>query len=674
MKRTPKAKELAFSVLKIKAIDEDQRIITGIATTPTPDRVGDIVEPQGAEFELPLPLLKHHDAECPIGQVLDATVTDEGIAIRAQIFKAASSPELIARLDMAWEEIKLGLIRGLSIGFSPVEYSFIEGDGWAMRFIRWMWLELSCVTIPANQEATIATVKSLDEHRSAASGRPKTVHATKALPGASGSSTPAQKGSSMKKPIAEQVKSWEATRAAKAAERSAIMEKADEAGTTLDAAGKESYDTLTAEIADIDEHLKRLRAEEKNVAASAAAAAPVQGATPEQGSQSRAAGNRIVSVNQNLPKGIEFARYAMCLASAKGFAPQALEIAKARYPDMGRVHEVLKAAVAAGTTTDPAWAGDLVQYQQFAGDFVEFLRPQTIIGRFGQGNIPSLRAVPFNVQIKGQTSGASGYWVGQGKPKPLTKFNVDAQALRWAKVANIAVITEELARFSTPSAEALVRDELARAIIERLDIDFIDPAKAAVADVSPSSVTNGATAVASSGTDAAAVEADVAALFALFIASNLNLAQGVWIMSATTALALTMIKNALGQRIYPEMTLQGGTFYGLPVIVSQYAALDGSPGNSIVVLLNASDIWLADDGQVVIDVSREASLEMSDTPTNSVADGSPLAPVATSLVSMFQTNSIAIKAERFINWSRRRAQAVAYLTGVNWSGVSGSPA
>lgn len=672
MRRQPKSKEVAFSILKIKAIDEDQRIITGIATTPTPDRVGDIVEPQGAEFELPLPLLKHHDAECPIGQVLEASVTAEGIAIRAQIFKAADSPELIARLDTAWEEIKLGLIRGLSIGFSPVEYSFIEGDSWAMRFIRWMWLELSCVTIPANQEATIQTVKSFDSQRPGASGRKAAAKVVKVLPGASGSSsTPGQKGPNMKKSIAEQIRGYEATRAAKAARQAEIMDASAEAGTTLDAAQAEEYDTLAEEIKGIDEHLVRLRALEKSTAAQAQ---PVAGATPEQGAQSRAAGARVISVTPNMPKGIEFARYAMCLASAKGNVAQAFEIAKARYPELTRVHDVLKAAVAAGTTTDPAWAGDLVQYQQFAGDFVDFLRPQTIIGRFGTGNIPALRAVPFNVQIKGQTSGASGYWVGQGKPKPLTKFDVDAQALRWAKVANIAVITEELARFSTPSAEALVRDELARAIIERLDIDFINPAKAAVADVSPASITNGATAVASSGTDAAAVERDVAALFELFIASNLNLAQGVWIMSATTALALTMLKNALGQRIYPEMTLQGGTFYGLPVIVSQYAALDGSPGNSIVVLLSASDIWLADDGQVVIDVSREASLEMSDSPTNSVASGSPEAPVATSLVSLWQTNSIGIKAERFINWARRRATAVAYLTGVNWTGVSGSPA
>ena len=46
----------AYSLLEIKAVDDDQRVITGIATTPEPDRVGDIVEPMGAKFANPLPL------------------------------------------------------------------------------------------------------------------------------------------------------------------------------------------------------------------------------------------------------------------------------------------------------------------------------------------------------------------------------------------------------------------------------------------------------------------------------------------------------------------------------------------------------------------------------------------------------------------------------------------
>ena len=35
----------AFSLLEIKQVDEDARIITGMATTPAADRLEDVVEP-----------------------------------------------------------------------------------------------------------------------------------------------------------------------------------------------------------------------------------------------------------------------------------------------------------------------------------------------------------------------------------------------------------------------------------------------------------------------------------------------------------------------------------------------------------------------------------------------------------------------------------------------------
>lgn len=138
---------------------------------------------------------------------------------------------------------------------------------------------------------------------------------------------------------------------------------------------------------------------------------------------------------------------------------------------------MLKAAVGAGTTTDPQWAGALVEYREYAQDFVEYLRPQTIIGRFGQGNIPSLRKVPFNIRIPAQTSGGSANWVGQGKAKPLTKLDFESITFSFAKVAAIAALTDELIRFSNPAADALVRNALAEAVIARLDTDFISPSK-----------------------------------------------------------------------------------------------------------------------------------------------------------------------------------------------------
>src|SRR5699024_864995 len=181
---------------------------------------------------------------------------------------------------------------------------------------------------------------------------------------------------------------------------------------------------------------------------------------------------------EKLDKGIQFARYAMCLAAAKGEPGTASRIAQNRYPDDERVNNVLKAAVDAGTTTDATWAGNLVDNQIITSDFIEYLRPRTLLGQFGTGNIPSLRRVPFNVEIKGQNAKATAGWVGQGEPKPVTDMGFSSVKLDWHKLAAISVISEELARFSNPAAEALVRDELAAAVIEQMDTDFIDPSQA----------------------------------------------------------------------------------------------------------------------------------------------------------------------------------------------------
>src|SRR5690606_32612187 len=79
------AVDRAYSVFEIKAVDDDARIIEGVATTLKTDRIGDIVEPEGAQFKLPLPLLWQHDRHSPIGHVLEADVTEKRIRVRAQI-------------------------------------------------------------------------------------------------------------------------------------------------------------------------------------------------------------------------------------------------------------------------------------------------------------------------------------------------------------------------------------------------------------------------------------------------------------------------------------------------------------------------------------------------------------------------------------------------------------
>lgn len=155
-----KSEHRAYSLLEIKAFDEDHRIITGMATTPSPDRMGDIVEPLGAKFAPELPLLWQHRHDSPVGSVKFGNPTKSGIPFLASVASIDVAGPLKDLLDMAWQSVKAKLVRGVSIGFRALEYSFMESGG--VRFTETEIFELSLVTIPANAEATIQTIKAMD--------------------------------------------------------------------------------------------------------------------------------------------------------------------------------------------------------------------------------------------------------------------------------------------------------------------------------------------------------------------------------------------------------------------------------------------------------------------------------------------------------------------------------
>jgi len=160
MKKTDRA----YAVLTVKAVNEDKRVIRGVATTPAVDRVGDIIEPLGVKFKNPLPFLWQHNHDQPIGTVKFDNPTEDGINFEAELPVVEEEGTLKARIDEAWQSIKLGLVKAVSIGFRPIEYSFIDGGG--IRFSETEVFELSAVTIPANADAVI-TAKSMDAAQAA---------------------------------------------------------------------------------------------------------------------------------------------------------------------------------------------------------------------------------------------------------------------------------------------------------------------------------------------------------------------------------------------------------------------------------------------------------------------------------------------------------------------------
>jgi HK97 family phage prohead protease len=149
----------AFSAVVIKGMDEEAREITGIASTPTLDRVKDSVKPKGLTFAPEVPLLLNHDHSQPVGTVKFGTPTDKGLPFTAKIPKVDEPGTVQARTDEAWHSVKSGLIKGVSIGFRPEDYEPNAAGG--LTFTKASVHELSLVAIPCNPEAVITAFKSL---------------------------------------------------------------------------------------------------------------------------------------------------------------------------------------------------------------------------------------------------------------------------------------------------------------------------------------------------------------------------------------------------------------------------------------------------------------------------------------------------------------------------------
>ena len=462
------------------------------------------------------------------------------------------------------------------------------------------------------------------------------------------------------KSYVQHVADLKATREQKTADMKAVAQKAMDEQRNMDGGESEKFETLKAEIKSIDADIKRYT---ELAALDAETAKPVDDSVEREKTYTPPTVPVSVKNTEKLEKGIAFARAAKCLALGTMAQRDPVQVAKSMYSDradiVGAVNSmVTKAVIPAATTTNPEWAGNLVQGGAIFADFLEYLRPQTIIGRFGDGNVPAYRRVPFRVPVGSQETPGAAYWTGEGKPKGLTKFDFATRSLEPLKVATIAVATMELLRDASADVDFIIRDSIANAVRARLDEDFINPDKAAVAGVSPASILNGAPNIASSGTNADAVRADILALFNLVAANNATMGDVVFIMPTGVAMALATMRT-LAQQEFPDMTLAGGRVMGIPVIVSDYAPHDASAG-SIVALVKARDILVADAGDVEISISREATLQMSDAPVDNLVAGE-------SVVNLWQYNMVGFRAERTINWMRARDGAAAYLTGVKWS-------
>jgi hypothetical protein len=296
---------------------------------------------------------------------------------------------------------------------------------------------------------------------------------------------------------------------------------------------------------------------------------------------------------------------------------------------------------------------------QFSGDFIDFLYAHTMFDRMG------FRGIDADVRVKGQDGAFTGYWVGEKRAIPASIGSFSTVDLTRLKAAGLTYLSRDLIERSAPSAELLFRDGVTQAVSQAVDVRAFS-ATAATSNVSPAGLYNGLTGQASAGGDLPSLYADLAYLTGIFVAAKQFKADKIKLVSnKVVANQIAHLLNPLTQEpaFKGVITADGGKLDGL-----DYLTGDNHVATNLCAI-KTDDVWKIADSGVSVSISTDATIEADDTPT-----GEGVTPTAqsASMVSMFQTDMVAIKAVRDINYAYRRAQAIvtARITAADYNGAT----
>lgn len=442
------------------------------------------------------------------------------------------------------------------------------------------------------------------------------------------------------------------SRSQKTARLTELMELKETEARRFNDDERTEFDTLTAEVEDLDDAIRIKQFQMVN----AAAAVPARGKSIDEGRQSRGGISFVRKQDKaDQYEGESFTRILIAKSLQMSTGESAAAIAQKRWGQTNpKLVEVIRATVAGGGTGSGEWGAELAASDAtFTGDFIEYLHGMTVFDRL------NLRSIPARVHVKGQDGAATGYWVGESKGVPMSKPDYSTVELTPLKVAALTVISMELLEDSTPAAERLVRDALVEACAQKIDTTFLS-ASAASAGVSPAGILNGVSAIAPSGTDLAAVRTDLQTLLYPFVSNKM--ASGITlVMNPATAMALGMMYGTLDQLAFPNINENGGTLQGRPVITGDNV----TPGD--IIAIRPQDVWRIGDSGIRVSMSREATIEQRDDPTG--ATDTPTGVTTTGLTNMFQEESVAFKVVRRVNFQKRRSAAVQAISNAEYGGV-----
>jgi len=122
-----------------------------------------------------------------------------------------------------------------------------------------------------------------------------------------------------------------------------------------------------------------------------------------------------------------------------------------------------KKAMSIGTDSS---MGYFVPNEILAG-YIELLRAESVVMSMGATVLDNLTGIP--VTLPKQTGGATGYWVGENEQITESELTTGMISLTPKKVGALVKISNETLKYTNPSAEALIRNDLFTTIALKID-------------------------------------------------------------------------------------------------------------------------------------------------------------------------------------------------------------
>ena len=353
---------------------------------------------------------------------------------------------------------------------------------------------------------------------------------------------------------------------------------------------------------------------------------------------------------------------------AAGYSPNAKNlraVALREYGPQSNVVKALSEAVRKNMTARDANQGLEFVPTMVSDEIIEALTPRTVMRRNGARVLENPTG---KMDVGRMTSAVSGTWVGEGAShgNRATTVPTDKVSLEAFKMLVTVPVSKDLLQFAGPNVEQAVLDNVLDGAAVTEDQTFL---RGAGSSTSPTGILNQiaagnkfTSAFDRTNPSATIIEEEIGKLKLLLMNANITISEqdSVFLMSSRTAEYLERLRDANGNKIYPEMVdgKLGRFKYDVTNSIPNNLDIDATAGED----LNGSEMYFMHFPHIYIADSNVASIEVLENVTYTDSAGN--------LQTTVDTDEVLVRLKLQTDIAMRYDLAAAVNQGVPYGAPS----